>query len=92
MSAKFLTLFRVRCHQQANCYFILLFWTAQALSWQQPSEDVSTPGHTGRGRGPLDTSSAKQDEGDNGRGRSERSERSSDEGWLPGSSEPSLQK
>ena len=40
--------------------------------WTQPLEDVSTPGH-GQGEGPIA----------DGRGRSERSERSSDKGCSP---------
>ena len=40
------------------------------------------PPDTGRGRGPQDTSSAKRDEVDCGRGRSERSERSPPQ-YLP---------
>ena len=51
--------------------------TAEILSrpesgWTQPLEDVSTPGH-GQGEGPIA----------DGRGRSERSERSSDKGCSP---------
>ena len=38
--------------------------------------EACPPPDTGRGRGPQDTSSAKRDEVDCGRGRSERSERS----------------
>ena len=47
---------------------------------RQPLADVSTPGH-GQGEGPVDSKLSRSDDADgNGRGRSERSERSSADG------------
>ena len=55
------------------------------MSGSQPLEDLSTPGQgQGQGEGPGDSESERSEDDDgDGRGRSERSERSSDRGWLP---------
>ena len=53
------------------------------VSGSQPLADLSTPGQ-GQGEGPGDSESERSEDDDgDGRGRSERSERSSDRGWLP---------
>ena len=60
-----------------------IFFEPSVLNGSQPLADVSTPGH-GQGAGPARYElSRSDDEGDCGRGRSERSERSSAGGWTP---------
>jgi len=56
---------------------------AASCGRQLPLRGVSTPGH-GQGAGPVDSKLSRSDDADgNGRGRSERSERSPLRGKLP---------
>ena len=59
-------------------------------SRSRPQEDLSTPGQ-GQGEGPDDSMSERsEDVAGVGRGRSERSERSSSCGWTPRRLRPAL--